>query len=150
MVHSPHLGTLELIFAMSPGSEMTPWGSLSQAPTCDCTSVPVAYYGTVLYFYLCSLSPAPKMRPHRFKGQPPNHLTAHATTAMGSLNRSVGHYCNKSLGDNKWSHDPRTCIRLRGLIQRVVRYWSSSSKPDSQTYNIHSPRCEREKCTARR
>lgn len=34
----------------------------------------------------------------------------------------------ESLGDNKWSHDPRTCITL---IQRVVRY-SSSSKPDSQ------------------
>jgi hypothetical protein len=39
-------------------------------------------------FHLCSLSPARKMRLHRFKGQPQNHLTDHATTVF---NKSGGH-----------------------------------------------------------
>jgi len=72
-----HLETLEPIYTntvhwVTPGSEMTPWGTLS--PTCGCTSV--AYYGTVLFF-IFARCPARKMRLHRF-------LTAHATTVTGS------------------------------------------------------------------
>jgi hypothetical protein len=66
---------------VSPGSEMTPWGTLS--PVCGSTSVEGRFI-----FYLCSLSHhhshARKMRLHRFKGQPQNHLTVQATTVMGS------------------------------------------------------------------
>ena len=63
---------------ISSGSEMTPWGTLS--PTRGCTSVVITE--TVLFlFYLFSLSPARKMRHHRFIGeQPQYHLIAHATT----------------------------------------------------------------------
>jgi hypothetical protein len=70
-------------------------------------------------FYLLSLltvtsyhhSHGHKMRLHRFKGQPQNHLTAQATTVMGS---STGRYdSNESTGENKWSHDSRICNMLR-------------------------------------
>ena len=58
------------VYWVSPGSEMTPWGRHSLWDHFD--------------FYICSLLPTPKMRPHRFKGQPQNHLTAHAAPVMGS------------------------------------------------------------------